>query len=244
MDVTVIVVGLKHSGNLGAIARTCDNFDVDKLILVSPLCEVDDRAYERANRARRYLDNIIIVDSLVATRKFADVLIALSARISGKKSFSRSAISITLVTKQINDMQGNIALVLGREDTGLTNEEVAQCDFLTHIPLPGQNPVLNVAHATTIALWEIFKRIDVSVEGHHQLMVFEERQAFFNYLDLILPHTWIDQDKFSSIALVFSSVLGRALITQREARALIGTLRGIYRSLEENHPPWDHCDVK
>ena len=40
---------------------------------------------------------------------------------------------------------------------------------------------------------------------------------------------------------VYASLFGRALITQREANAIIGTLRGILRSLEDEHPPWDKC---
>ena len=47
MKLQLISVGLKHSGNLGALARVCDNFDAEKLILVDPQCEIDDHAYEK-----------------------------------------------------------------------------------------------------------------------------------------------------------------------------------------------------
>ena len=102
MKINVILVGIKHSGNLGAIARSCDNFDVDKLILVSPICEVDDLAYERATKARRYLDNITIVETLSETREFNDVLIALSARIGGASNLSRSSLPIQSLESKLN----------------------------------------------------------------------------------------------------------------------------------------------
>ncbi|MHA2403156.1 MAG: TrmH family RNA methyltransferase, partial [Candidatus Kariarchaeaceae archaeon] len=139
---------------------------------------------------------------------------------------------------------GVIALVLGRENYGLTNEEVNECDILTTIPIPGSNPVLNVSHAITIVLWEFFRNLDESEIETHRLMRRVERKAFFTYLNDILEHAWIRKEKHSGINRVFSSVLGRAFINQREANALIGTLRGIYRSLNESHPPWDDCNAE
>lgn len=240
----IVVVGLKNSGNLGAIARSCDNFNVDKLILIAPKCKVDDEAYERATKARRYLDNIIILNNLNEVRKYADILIALSARKGGSRNLSRSSIPIQLIEQQINNVVGNIAFVLGRENFGLTNSEINQCDFISYIPVPGLNPVLNISHATTLVLWEFVRSESVNNAIPHRLMSNNEKSAFFKYLHTILPHTWINKEKFNGIIRVFSSILGRSLVTQREASALIGTLRGIARSLEENHPPWDDCNDK
>ncbi|MHA2091410.1 MAG: RNA methyltransferase [Candidatus Kariarchaeaceae archaeon] len=244
MNFVIVAVGLKHSGNLGAIARICDNFNTSHLILVAPECVVDDRAYERATKARRYLDSIIIRKNLSEVREYADVLIALSARTGGIDNLSRSAIPIQKLPMMVKQSSGVIALVLGRENYGLTNEEVNECDILTTIPIPGSNPVLNVSHAITIVLWEFFRNLDESEIETHRLMRRVERKAFFTYLNDILEHAWIRKEKHSGINRVFSSVLGRAFINQREANALIGTLRGIYRSLNESHPPWDDCNAE
>lgn len=240
MNAKVICVGIKHPGNLGAIARLCDNFDIDQLILVSPECKIDDIAYERATKARRYLDNVLIVDSITDAKKYVDVLIALSARVGLGGSLTRSSLPITNILNEFVSIDGSIGLVLGREDNGLSNDEVNDCDFLANIPLPGQNPVMNISHALSVALWE-FYRENKSHKSPHRLMKREEKDAFIKMLKQILIHTWIEKDKYYGIERVYISILGRALVTQREANALIGTLRGILRSLEGNHPPWDNC---
>ena len=48
MDIVVVCVGIKHPGNLGAVARLCDNYNVKQLILVDPKTDITDEAYERA----------------------------------------------------------------------------------------------------------------------------------------------------------------------------------------------------
>lgn len=240
MNTKVICVGIKHPGNLGAIARLCDNFDLEQLILVSPECKVNDIAYERATKSRRYLDNILIVDTLIDAKKHVDVLIALSARVGSGNSLTRSSLPITKIITDLNLINGSIGLVLGREDNGLSNDEVNDCDFLANIPLPGQNPVMNISHALSVVLWELYRNNDPH-NSPHRLMKREEKDAFLKMLNQILIHTWIEEDKYYGVERVFTSILSRALVSQREANALIGTLRGILRSLEGNHPPWDNC---
>ena len=75
MKLSIIVVGIKHSGNLGALARLCSNYGVSKLIAVAPECDIDDEAYQRATWGRPYLDNLIIVNNLDETKSHVETLI-------------------------------------------------------------------------------------------------------------------------------------------------------------------------
>ncbi len=54
-------------------------------------------------------------------------------------------------------------------------------------------------------------------------------------LNDILSHVWIEEDKHYGMKRVFSMIIGRSMVTSREANTLIGTLRGIRRSLEGPH---------
>lgn len=259
MRFSIVVVGIKHSGNLGAIARVCDNFDVERLILVAPQCEVDDIAYERATHARKFLDDIIIVEHLKEVHPLVDSLIALSARAGGRTSIFRSSIPIPLVHLRFQNINGHIGIVLGREDTGLTNDEVSYCDFLSYIPLPGNNKVFNISHAAAVALWSLHGTLnenqidnsnkaisedsDTIEDEIHRIMKLPEKTAFLNLLDQVLSHSWVPIDKYNGVIRTYKSIFGRAFLTQREANALIGTLRGILRSMIEGHPPWDNCGV-
>ena len=158
IEIYVVLVGTKHSGNIGAVARTCSNFNVKNLILVNPLCEIDDHAYERATKGRFYLDNAIIVSDIKEIDNYVDLKIALSARIGGYNNLSRSSIPITTLAEDISNNNGRIGLVFGREDYGLSNDEVNHCDVLTYIPLPSENQVLNISHAASLSLWEIMRK--------------------------------------------------------------------------------------
>jgi TrmH family RNA methyltransferase len=248
MKISVIAVGTKHSGNLGALARLCINYNVVNLIAVNPECEINDIAYERAVWGRPYLDNIIVLDSLEKSRNYVDTLIALSARIGGYNSLSRSSFSIKKISDQLSRYDGHIGIVLGREDFGLSNQDLDLCDFLSHIPLPGENQVLNVSHAASVALWELSretlpeKSVNREEEPLHQILSSTKRKVIFNYLDDILPHTWIKEENFDGIRTVFKQVLGRSFVTEREGNALVGTFRGIQKSILQGHPHWDNCE--
>lgn len=236
MKLVVICVEIIHSGNLGAIARLCDNYDVDKLVLVNPQCEINKTAYDRATHGKRYLDNPIVVSSLEEAKDHADLMVALSARTGGKKSIARSSIPIQQLSSHIAH-EGSLGLVFGRENSGLTNEETDMCELLVNIPLPGSNPVLNISHAVSVTLWELIR--DQETEQEQRLMRREEKDAFMMMLDAILPHSWIKTTKYYGVRRVYSGILGRSFVTTREANTLIGFLRSIRRSLEGPHPPWD-----
>ncbi len=239
MELYLFAVEIKNSGNLGALARVCDNFNVEKLVLINPQCTVDDYAYERATKSRRYLDNVMIFNTLEEAKQMTDLLIGLSARVGGTNNLRRSSLPITTISSKISNIQGPVALVLGREDHGLSNEEVAICDMLVNIPLPGDNPVMNISHAAAVALWEII-RVNTYPSPHH-FMKREEKNAFLTFLSDILKHAWIDPESHEQVIRLYTHLLSRSLLTTREANGLIGSMRGIYRSLVGPHPPWDPC---
>lgn len=247
MKLSVIAVGIKYAGNLGAIARICGNYGVSELIAVTPECEIDDEAYQRATWGRPYLDNLIILKNLEDARSHVDSLIGFSARIGGYNSLSRSSISLKDIPDTLSNYSGTIGIVLGREDFGLSNDELDACDFLCHIPLPGENQVLNISHAASIALWELSrekilgKSVNREEEPLHNFISQEKRKAIFNFLDEILPHSWIKEENFDGIRTVFRNVLGRSFVTEREGNAIVGTLRGISQTILDGHPHWDPC---
>ena len=236
MPFIIICVEIIHSGNLGAIARLCDNYDIDQLILVNPQCDINKEAFDRATHGKRFLDEPIIVSTLEEAKSHVDLMVALSARKGGSQSLARSSLAIHQLPSMIDGVS-RTGLVFGRENSGLTNLETDLCDFLVYIPLPGSNAVLNISHAVAVTLWELIR--EEEPENGHRLMSRAEKDAFMMMLNAILPHSWIKQNSYYGIQRVYSSILGRSQVTTREANTLIGFLRSILRSLEGPHPPWD-----
>ena len=58
----IVAIEIQNSGNLGALARLCYNFQVEHLILINPKCWIDHRAYERATDGKSFLDNHLRFD--------------------------------------------------------------------------------------------------------------------------------------------------------------------------------------
>jgi TrmH family RNA methyltransferase len=239
LKINVVCVGIKHPGNLGAIARLCDNYGAKHLILVDPDCEINDVAYERAVKGRKYLDGVIIVDRLEDTRDYVDYLVALSARTGGSKNLTRSPIAIQELPDMVSDKEGRIGFVLGRENFGLHNDEVSQCDILCFIPTPGPNQVFNISHALSVALWELVREWDFEQPVEHRMMSADEKQAFFNFLEQILDYTRLREEQYYGVIQSFQSILNRAVMTQREANTVIGSFRAILQRLENPDAVWD-----
>lgn len=245
MNLSIITVGIKTPGNLGAIARLCDNYSCDYLIAVAPECNVADNiAFQRASRGKQYLENIIVVEKLEDAMEYIDLTIGLSSRIGTIGNFSRPAIAIQEVSEEICQLEGKVAIVLGREDFGLTNDEVAQCDMLVHIPTHSNNPVLNISHAAATALYELVRHKQFSSikQDTHRLMKRSEKEYFLNYLQEILMHSWLVPEKVESTIRVFRTILSRSLVTNRESPALVGTMRTIRRAIVDRHGP--NCDCE
>ncbi len=150
----LVLVGTEGAVNLGMIARLADNFDVDELYLVSPKASLDE-AREYAVRAAHRLDEAVIVQSLEEALEGASLRICTSG-----KSSERDPLRIPVTPRQAAEIasttQGTVALVMGRESVGLTRRELGQCDLLSTIPASPRYPVLNLANATAIMLYEFY----------------------------------------------------------------------------------------
>ena len=134
-SVTFILVGTSHPGNIGASARAIKTMGFSRMILVSPKEFPSETAFFRAKAATDVLEKIEIFPNLKSAISDFELVIGTSARnrkvpwpmINSKKA-AQQIIAITKRGKQ------KIALVFGREDRGLTNEELGLCNLHVHIP--------------------------------------------------------------------------------------------------------------
>ncbi len=155
-NLKVILVEPKGPLNVGSIARLCSNFDVEELRIVSPKCDIFClEARKMALKGQKYLDHCKIFDDLEDAICDCDLVIASSGKINvSKDSFLESFENIfswILSFKKIN----NLAIIFGREDRGLTNNELLLANKIFNIPTSTNNPSLNLSHAVSIVLYEL-----------------------------------------------------------------------------------------
>ena len=157
-NLKVILVEPNGPLNVGSVARLCSNFEVEELRIVSPKCDIFSlEAKKMALKGQKYLDHCKIFDNLENAIFDCDLVIASCGRIDVSKDLffesSEDIVSWILSFEKIN----NLAMIFGREDRGLTNNELLLANKTFNIPTSKNNPSLNLSHAVSIVLYELNK---------------------------------------------------------------------------------------
>ena len=154
--VTVVLVNTSHPGNIGACARAMKNMGISRLTLVQPADFPSGVAVGRAVSALDILENATVVETLAAAITDCGLVIGASAR-SRKipwPMLSPAQLGVKVVREsEINE----VALVFGREDSGLNNDELQLCHFHVQIPADENYSSLNLAAAVMVICYELRK---------------------------------------------------------------------------------------
>ena len=144
--------------NVGSIARLCANFEVDELRIISPQCDIYSlEAKKMALKGQRYIDKCEIFNNLEQAIFDCDLVLASCGRIDkSKDSFFESPEDISKWILSLQKIK-NLAILFGREDRGLTNEELLLAHRIFNIPSSKTYPSLNLSHAVSIILYELNK---------------------------------------------------------------------------------------
>jgi tRNA/rRNA methyltransferase len=110
-----------------------------------------------ALKGQKFLDNCKIFNNLENAIFDCDLVLASSGRIDVSKDlFFESSEDVFNWTKSFKKIN-NLAIIFGREDSGLTNDELLLANKTFNIPTSKNNPSLNLSHAVSIALYELKK---------------------------------------------------------------------------------------
>ena len=231
-NLKVILVEPNGPLNVGSVARLCSNFEVEELRIVSPKCDIFSlEAKKMALKGQKYLDNCKIFDNLENAIFDCDLVIASCGRVDvSKDSFfisSEDLFNWIFSFKKIN----NLAIIFGREDRGLTNNELLLANKTFNIPTSKNNPSLNLSHAVSIVLYELNKssnrnfnkelevfNLASSKQIHDSFVEIEEMLLRVGYL---IKHT--SRAKISK----FKNYISRANTSMHE----INVLRGIVHQI-------------
>lgn len=150
--ILIVLVETSHPGNIGAAARAIKNMGLARLALVRPASFPDPEADSRATGAGDILASATVHDSLEEALQGCSLVYGASARL---RSLPWPVLSPRECAATAAAASGELAIVFGRERTGLSNEELAQCDRLVHIPCNPDFSSLNVAAAVQVICYEL-----------------------------------------------------------------------------------------
>ena len=148
------MIQTSHPGNIGSAARAMKVMGLSELYLVNPKSFPDEQAVAMSSNATHILDNAYVVNSLQEAIADCQLVVGSSARHERtlKWDIQDSRSCGELVVQQAKN--GKIAILFGRESSGLSNEELALCQHLVHIPTNPDYSSLNVASAIQILGYE------------------------------------------------------------------------------------------
>ena len=225
--IEVILVEPRKQENLGAVARAMKNFDFENLVLINPKCRMGVKARKVAKHANDILDKAKTKD-FSYLKKF-DYLIGTTAILGTDYNIPRNTISIDQLADKINKIKdkAKIGILIGRETIGLKNDEIELCDILATIPSSKKYPTLNISHSAAIMLYEIFKKISNEKSNSHiNFAAKKDKDIILRYIDNVLDKMdFSTQEKKETQKKVWKRVIGKALLTKREAFSVMGFLR-------------------
>ncbi len=152
--IRVVLVNTSHPGNIGGAARAMKNMGISQFYLVEPKEYPADKAVWRAAGAQDILDSAIVVETLDEAVADCGLVVGTSARerrIPWPLVTPRECGERAIVEAQHHD----VAIVFGREDRGLTNEELHKCNYHVHIPSNPDYSSLNLGAAVQVLCYEV-----------------------------------------------------------------------------------------
>lgn len=238
-NIRIVLVNTSHPGNIGAAARAMKNMSLSRLVLVQPEEFPSGVAVGRAASAVDILENAVVVDSLQKAIADCSLVIGASAR---SRSIPWPMLSPRETGAKIVEESARhpVALVFGREDSGLLNEELQLCHYHVQIPANVDYSSLNLAAAVMVLSYEVFQAAtesqqeqDKSLEAgwDQELSSAEQMEHFYDHLERVLVRVdFHDPDNPRQLMQRLRRLYGRIRIDVME----MNILRGILTHIEKN----------
>lgn len=236
MDSVVVCIGTSHPGNVGAVARGAANFGATALRFVTPRCDIHcDEALNRAVHAKDLLRAATVHDDLAGALQGTSLAVATSARqTTAENRFLRKPLDVREWADGLTQLSGTVALVFGREDSGMTAEEVNLCDQLVTIPT-SDYASLNLSHAVTLLCYEVHRIRAASITPERSLRpdtLASMHQAWDDIVASVEGRAW-RRDVASGI---WRKIIGRSLPDDHEVHNVMGILGNVLKRFD--HPDW------
>lgn len=207
------------------------NFGCSELAIVKGT-HITDVARDRAVHAQVILDNAMRVQTFDEATQGCDLVVGFTARLTGlERKYRRNPVDLRDWAPEAVTHPGHIALVFGREDRGLTNEQADRCHVLASIPTDEAYRSMNLAHAVTVALWTLYAERREERVKEYTPATLEQIERANEMFGEMLAHGAYPAHKIEATRTMFRRLLGRARPTTWEASTLMGVFKRVLWSL-------------
>lgn len=184
--IRIVLVETSHPGNIGSAARAMKIMGLSRLVLVNPKKFPDPKANELGSRADDILEDARVVETLNEALQGCSLVIGMSVRdrIMPQTMMNPREAANKIIGEYSS--HESIALVFGRESSGLKNEELECCPFQVKIPAAGHYSSLNLAAAVQVMAYEILMAAlgdSGPQEEARDDASFEEMEGLYNHFE-------------------------------------------------------------
>ncbi|MEM7194865.1 MAG: RNA methyltransferase [Pseudomonadota bacterium] len=226
--IRVVLVEPTHPGNIGATARAMANFGFHSLHLVRPHRFPDEIAVARAAGADHILHSAVVHDSLDEALRGCRTVVGSTAR---DREIQWPVQSPETCMSALGDGSvGPVALVFGRESSGLTNDELERCQILVRIPVNPEFSSLNLGSAVTVLLYELRKQmsdVDVESSSSEPLAVAEDVRRLLEHFDCVLRQIEFSDGRSGKLNRKLTRLFARTRLYAQEVNMLRGILKAV-----------------
>lgn len=227
-EISVVLVEPKNQCNVGFVARAMKNFGLSRLYFAGRDFEPDKKAFDCAAHAKDVLEGSEQLGLREPCELF-DLVIGTTAKPLQRESSPRTAISPRELAEKLKEVNGKAAILFGREDKGLFNEELNHCDLVVSISTSKDYAALNISHAAAILFYELSSQMELNVKEMREASGVE-KEALMKRVSTLLDSIGYPNYKKKVSERIFRKVIGRAVIAGREAH----TLAGIFKEADDH----------
>ncbi|WP_422448471.1 RNA methyltransferase [Endozoicomonas sp. ALB091] len=229
-NISIVLVNPSHPGNIGAAARAMKTMGLSQLCLVAPDEFPSGTATALASGADDILRNARVCATLDEALADCQFVVGTSARVRGvslplvdPRACARSIIDEAVIHK--------VALIFGREDKGLTNDQLRRCHLQVHIPTNEEFSSLNLGAAVQVLCYELRMMQLLSADTFempeprsHELANMEDMERYYDHLyQVLLEIGFLDHSSHEKIMAKLRRLYGRV----RPDRVELSILRGV-----------------
>lgn len=227
-NIRIVLVGTLYTGNVGSSCRAMANMGIRHLRLAAPNLQ---NSWDEGERLA-----VHATDIMNAREEFASLEEAVADCIAVVGTTAREGLYRQHV-KSPRDLapdivslasQGPVAIVFGREDKGLVNEEIAQCTHLLRIPVSEGYTSINLAQAVLISCYEIFAASGSYVPPHEKAPPApqaQKAQLMKNWAEMLRGIGFMKSEQTDHFMQGFQRVFSRGVYTKDDAALLLGVAR-------------------
>ncbi len=227
-NIRMVMVGPLYGGNVGAACRAMANMGIARLRLVAPDPALD---WREAEKMACHADHILAARETYATLADAVADCVAVAGTSARHGLYRQHARLPReVAPELTGLaaRGPVAVVFGREDKGLLNEEIAQCTHLIRIPTSTEVSSLNVSQAIMVLCYDLFCAAGGYVPAGEKsdLAPAALRERMFAlWREHLLRIGFMEAPKADHMMAAFNRIFSRGALTENDVTILMGVVR-------------------